>query len=193
MTTETLSNKHWKVDHYSDAAWRERLGQQALALFLLFYTGSGSLLLIVRLGLLPENIRSEMDINTFFPAWAGIFLLIPLHEGIHWLVMKYYQIQPQLEIDLKNIAVALESTGYVYTRSSFLATSLAPLFVITFLGLLGIWRYYTSIWGLIFWGWTIIHLSTCAGDIWNSCVVLKYPRESYIVTEKDKARIIYPG
>lgn len=119
---------------------------------------------------------------------AVIILMIVLHEWIHGLAIRWVGYKPRYGINLaKGVFFATTDNG-LFWRDQFIIVALAPLVVITLVGMvlmiftpdsLG---YYI---GLI----VVMNAGGAIGDLWMAAVVWRYPENTLVRDEADSIRI----
>jgi hypothetical protein len=128
---------------------------------------------------LPEKI----------PTWAGLgllFFVLPLHEWLHGLAIQHYGHRPRYGFKL--IVLYATSDGAYFRRNEFIRIALAPLVIITLVGMpllvffpmeIGRWL-----------AWTItLNAAGSIGDLWMTSVALRYDPTALILDEEDSMRV----
>lgn len=117
-----------------------------------------------------------------------IILMIGLHEWIHGLAIRWVGYKPRYGINLaKGVFFATTDNG-LFWRDQFIFVALAPLVVITLVGMaLMIFMpdslaYYI---GLI----VVMNAAGAVGDLWMAAVVWRYPTNTLVGDEADSIRI----
>jgi len=116
---------------------------------------------------------------------AGLFLLltllpIPLHELTHGAVMRYYGGRPRYGVGIAHFVLpyAYATSNDVYTRRQFIVILLAPLVVLSTVGVLF----------LPWLPWLLIPLATNAAgsicDFWMTCYLLRLPSDVQLLDER---------
>jgi hypothetical protein len=126
------------------------------------------------------------------PPWLVLLILviaiIPLHEGVHGLAIMWVGHKPRFGAKLSKMVVYATTDAGLFRRGEFLLVALAPLVVLTVVGMILIFivpdriGYYLSL-GII------LNAGSAIGDLWMALVVLRYPPSSIIRDEEDGIRI----
>ncbi len=114
----------------------------------------------------------------------GTVLMVILHEGTHGVLMLLFGARPQYGIDWEHGVAYATSHGHAFTRNQFIVVALAPVLVVSGLGLL------PFIWPLP--GPVVTGLLTmlafnfvgAVGDVWMTGVCLRYPASARVVDER---------
>jgi hypothetical protein len=133
------------------------------------------------------------------PVWLGFVLLIvvlPLHEWIHGLTIRWMKHKPRYGIinakinRFIQIPMALYATadGAYFPRNQFIVIALAPLIVITLLGMLLILLTPGSMVFYIVIG-AALNIGGAIGDVWMTVIVLRYPPTALVQDEADSIRV----
>lgn len=126
------------------------------------------------------------------PWWLGLLLalviVLPLHEWIHGQAIVWAGHRPRYGMMLTKGALYATADNALLPRDVFIVIALAPLVVITLLGMalmivlpdsLG---YYAAL-------AVIFNAGSAIGDLWMAAVVLRYPRAALVRDEADSIRI----
>jgi hypothetical protein len=122
----------------------------------------------------------------------GVPLVFILHELAHGIAMRLFGAQPQYGIFWKGLMFYATSPGYAFPRNQYLVVSLAPLVSLSIVACLGILIQAgtSTVW---LWAvWAIVNGSGTIGDLWISFLVLRYPKDAYIIDERDGIRVFLP-
>ncbi|MBN2501633.1 MAG: DUF3267 domain-containing protein [Anaerolineales bacterium] len=114
----------------------------------------------------------------------GMVLMVVLHEGTHGVFMILFRAKPQYGVDWEHGVVYATSHGHAFTRNQFIVVALAPVLVVSGLGLL------PFIWPLP--GPLVTGLLTmlafnfvgAVGDAWMTGMCLRYPASARVVDER---------
>lgn len=141
----------------------------------------------------PNNLREGT-----FSGWLvigpviGIVLTIALHELTHGLALRGYGARPQYGVLWKEMMFYATAPGYAFSRNAYLVIALAPLVVLSVVGML------LLLFPLPGWmAWTIIfcaalNVGSAVGDLWLARVALGYPSFARVMDEKDGLRVLMP-
>jgi type III secretory pathway component EscS len=117
-----------------------------------------------------------------------IVLMIVLHEWIHGLTIQWVGYKPRYGINLsKGVFFATTDNG-LFRRDQFIIVALAPLVVITLVGMILMiftpdsLGYYI---GLI----VVMNAGGAVGDLWMAAVVSRYSEDTLVRDEADSIRI----
>ncbi len=117
-----------------------------------------------------------------------IALMIGLHEWIHGLAIRWVGYKPRYGINLaKGVFFATTDNG-LFWRDQFLIVALAPLVIISVVGMILMiftpdsLAYYI---GLI----VVMNAAGAIGDLWMAAVVWRYPPNTLVRDEADSIRI----
>ncbi len=133
-----------------------------------------------------------------FPLWAfigGLLLMYPLHEAIHGLAMRWHGAHPHFGLMRAGeglVAFYTTAPGYAFPRSAYLVISLAPLVGVSVLALIGLAVVRDAAWAGLFTVMLAGNLAGSIGDLWIVLIALRYPKEAYIVDERDGMRLYLP-
>jgi hypothetical protein len=131
-------------------------------------------------------------------AWAGLLaiaLVVPLHEGVHGLAIRWAGHTPRY--GAKFVTLARVKIPYIFyatadqalfRRHEFIVIALAPVVVLTIAGLLAMMALPAS-WGPLLIVAVIFNGSGAAGDLWMTAIVLRYPESALVRDEADGIRV----
>jgi hypothetical protein len=95
---------------------------------------------------------------------ALFFVVLPLHEGIHGLVYKYFGAQKVLfRAEWKKLVVYAMADGFVANRKELFWVAILPFLILNSLILLLAWFVFPSH-ATMFYSLLLIHCSGCVGD-----------------------------
>lgn len=173
--------EHLVVTEGRRVLWLNLLALPLLVVSLLVMAGWWQLVLALR-GPIPANDP---------PTWLALpltLLVLPLHELVHVVVIALAGQRPRVGAKLdKGVLYATADNAY-FRRGEFIAVALAPLVVITVVGLalvvvlpdaLGYWV------GLA----VVLNAGGAIGDLWMTYAVLQHPSDSLVLDEADGIRI----
>ncbi len=153
-----------------------------------------SLLTLANLVRKPPFNLSGGTINFDIPdvgiSLAGIVGTVILHELVHGLVMRLCGAKPRYGVLWKQLMFYATCPGYGFRRNSYLLVALAPLFGISCLAVLGMFLLQGANWGGLFVLCATINGCGAIGDMWIVSRVLHYPKNVYIVDERDGFRVL---
>jgi hypothetical protein len=127
-----------------------------------------------------------------FPAIIGIaaVLLITLggHEALHGLAIRLYGHKPRFGIALNKGVMYATTDNAVFPRNQFIAIALAPLVVMTLVGMIVMILVPDTLGhyvGLI----VALNAAGAIGDLWMAAVVMRYSPDTLVRDEADSIRI----
>jgi hypothetical protein len=134
----------------------------------------------------------QMEGQTAIPWWLGTVLVfivvLPLHELIHGLAIQLCGHQAHYGMKLNLGVLYATADQALFRRNEYILIALAPLVVITLIGLalviilpasLG---YYVSI-------GVALNAGGAIGDLWSVVILLRYPARALVRDEGDGFRI----
>ncbi len=160
-----------------------------------------SLLLMDRWWHFVQGVRGVYgsEILDHMPWWGRLLavalvlvITYTLHEWIHGLAIRWMGHKPRYGIRLDMGVMYATTDNAYFPRNAFLVIALAPLVVMTALGMTLMFfvsdalAYYI---GLI----VVLNASGAVGDLWMSWVVMRYPSYALVRDEADRIRIYMPG
>jgi hypothetical protein len=120
---------------------------------------------------------------------SGMVLMIVLHEGTHGIFMILFGAKPQYGVDWEHGVAYATSYGHAFTRNQFIVVALAPVLVVSGLGLLPfIWPLPGPIvTGLL----TILAFNFvgAVGDVWMAWKCSQYPASARVVDERHGIKV----
>ena len=148
--------------------------------------------LAVSIGRLPDSFGINSPAN-FLPWLAGLVLLPVLHELVHGISMRSFGARPRYGFLWKALAFYATAPGFAFPRRRYLVVALSPLVVLSLLAVLLMALLPGTPWiGLIAFI-AALNATGAIGDLWITGLVLRYPKDAYIVDERDGVRIFLPG
>ena len=114
-------------------------------------------------------------------------ILIP-HEWLHGLAIRYYGGEPRYGVGLAHFILpyAYATTDHRFSRGQFIVVLLAPLVVLTAVGV--------PLMIAFGWGWLVLPLAANAGgavgDIWMTLTLLGYPDHIQVEDHRSGIRIL---
>jgi len=123
--------------------------------------------------------------------WQGLVIVLvifPLHEIVHALAIALFGHAPRMGMKLSKGVLYATADGALFRRTEFIVIALAPLVVITAVGMLLILLLPAS---AGFWvGVAIaVNASGAAGDVWMVAAALSHPVSVLIRDEEDGIRV----
>lgn len=144
-----------------------------------------------------DNPKTLFTAAKSSPASTLYFLLtlaaiIILHEGVHGLFFWYYsKARPEFGLKLPLYAYAA-MPGWYFPRNAFLTIALAPLVIISALGLLLIPLLPK---GLVLFTFLLLlgNAAGAAGDLYMAFILLRYPPDSLVEDTRSGFKIYRPA
>lgn len=110
------------------------------------------------------------------------------HEAIHGLAIRWAGHRPRFGMELRKGVMYATADGALFPRNHFVIIALAPLVVITLVGMALMILVPDSIGyyiGLI----VVLNAAGAIGDLWMTAAVLRYPPDTLVRDEADSIRI----
>jgi hypothetical protein len=141
-----------------------------------------------------------MDTNTtsWLLMWVFMLAVLPLHEWVHGLAIRYIGHRPRYgwkttDVGRLKLPIMLYATAdnAYFWRNDFILIALAPLVLLTLLGMALMWLLPNFALGI---GLAIVlNGSGAVGDIWMTMITLRYPANTLVKDEEDAMRIFVRG
>jgi len=139
------------------------------------------------------RVRGSWPVNIGgVPIWVTLVVLvlalIPLHEGVHGLAILWVGHRPRFGAKLSKMVVYATTDAGLFRRNEFIVVAVAPLLMLTVLGMLLVFvvpdsvAYYISL-------AVILNAGSAIGDLWMLAEVLRYPASAVIRDEEDGIRV----
>ena len=143
-------------------------------------------------GRIPEDMGID-SLASFLPLLGGLVLMPVLHELVHGISMRSFGARPRYGFLWKAMAFYATAPGFAFQRRRYLVVALSPLVVLSLLAVLLMALLPGTPWiGLIAFI-AALNATGAIGDLWITGLVLRYPKDAYIVDERDGVRIFLPG
>jgi hypothetical protein len=163
---------------------------QLLAIPIFFLLGGIFSLLAIYVGKLPDTFSiTPLKLAGLL---ASVLATIVLHELVHGFAMQRFGGRPQYGVLWKQLLFYAATPGYGYRRNSWILIALAPLILLSCLAILGMILFQGTNWVALFALCAVINGSGASGDLWMVSVVLRYPKNTYVVDEMDGIRVVMP-
>ncbi len=186
----TLPNDYQQVLYYKMRTM-QTIVLQILSFPLFAIVGLFFINVAIRLGNLPSSLQFGLGEVALIA--IGILLTLVLHELTHGWVMHIFGAKPRYGFLWKQAMLYTTTPNYAYRRNDYLLITLAPLFLLSILFILGIWIMHGTFWVPIFMICGTINASGSIGDIWISIIVLRYTATAYVMDERDGMRVFLPN
>ncbi len=189
---ECIPGRYQQVAHYkvsrSISRWISIL---AMTLFLL--SASVFIALALTIGKFDPSIMQGSFRVSPWEAAAGLAAFpatIILHELLHGLAMRMGGARPQYGVWPAHLMFFATARGYAFRRNACLMVEMAPLVVLSFLAILGMFILQGTIWAPLLTVCAAMNVGGAAADLWMISKVLRYSTTSYIVDERDGFRVL---
>jgi len=128
------------------------------------------------------------------PWWTSIAALIvlPLHELVHGGAIALLGHRPRYGIKLEAGVLFATADGALFRRSEFLVIALAPLVVISLMGMALQLVVYPEIGRIIAYA-VAINAGGAIGDLWTVWLVSRFPSQALVRDEEDSFRVFLPA
>lgn len=127
-----------------------------------------------------------------WPWWfwliAIFVLIVVIHEGLHGLAIRWAGHKPRFGMILSKGAFYATADGAYFWRNDFVVIALAPIVMMTLVGMLLVWLlpdtagYYVAL-------GVVLNAANAIGDLWMTVVVLHFPALVLVQDEADSIRI----
>jgi len=142
-----------------------------------------------------HSASAPADAGPDVPFWLTliiIVLVLPLHELIHGAAILGCGYRPRFGMMLSKGVLYATADDALFTRRQYIVVALAPLVVISLLGVLLIGLLPTG------WWWTIalaviMNNGSAIGDLWAAYIVRPYPAASLVRDTADGFIIYSPS
>lgn len=153
--------------------------------------------LLLMFGWLTVVLRLRPDISgSTGMSWslglvAALVIILPLHEGLHGLAIRWAGHKPRYGLKLDKGALYATADNALFPRNVFIVIALAPLVGITLLGMALMLVLPDR---LVYFAAIAVALNAGAaiGDLWMTAVVLRYPSLALVRDEADSLRVYLP-
>jgi hypothetical protein len=131
------------------------------------------------IGALPDDIPMGIGI-------ALALLVLPLHEWVHGLMIRYTGHRPRYGVKL--LVLYATSDGGLFRRNEFIAIALAPLIALSLVGIAI--ALFLPI-GLAQWPTLAVMFNSAGavGDLWMAAAALRFDPSALIRDEEDSMRV----
>ncbi|MCL4559954.1 MAG: DUF3267 domain-containing protein [Chloroflexi bacterium] len=143
-------------------------------------------------GHIPDSI-SLSSLPELISILAAFLLVLVLHELTHGVFMRSFGAHPEYGVLWKALAFYTTSPGFAYQRTQHLIIALAPLVVLSVAAVVLMAFISGTAWVALITLAAALNASGAVGDLWIAALVLRYPRNAYVIDERDGVRIFLPG
>ena len=142
----------------------------------------------IGLGKLPSRV--QIGLTGMILLVVGTLLTLFLHELTHGVVMQMFGAKPRYGVLWKQAMFYATTPGYTYRRNDYLLVTLAPLFILSILVILGMWfAQGSTLWVALLAICGTTNASGAIGDLWIAIIVLRYSPTTYVIDERDGVRV----
>lgn len=191
--TPSSPEAHGRLTGYHQVLyWRLTSDRRAL----LIANGLGLALLILGLiGFLviANLVRSNESVfigGNFLLTLLALAAMVTLHELVHGLAMLPFGARPRFGVKLPGLAYAT-APGYPFPRNGYLTVALAPLVLLSSLGIPLLAVVPASLTSPVILA-LALNVSGAIGDLMIVSIVLRYPSQARVIDEEDGMRIFLP-
>ncbi|MFP4321424.1 MAG: DUF3267 domain-containing protein [Anaerolineales bacterium] len=140
----------------------------------------------------PLVVPGLPDALPHWLGWALVLMVLPLHEWLHGLAMRYFGHQPRYGVKLLLGVLYATSDGAYFWRDQFIRVALAPLALISLVGagLALVLPFGLAYWVIIA---VILNATGALGDLWMVRVARRFEPQALILDEADGMRVFSPS
>ncbi len=122
---------------------------------------------------------------------AAVITLV-LHEVLHGLAMYAYGARPKFGILWQGMMLYATAPGYAFRRNEYIVVILAPLVGLSLLAFAGT-AFVSTEAAVIVAVCATVNGAGAVGDLWIMLITLRYPKQAYVVDERDGMRVFMPA
>ena len=138
------------------------------------------------------RLRGTLPGGPVIPWWLGVvaaaLLILPLHEWVHGQAIRWAGHRPRYGLMLGKGALYATADNALFPRNVFIVIALAPLAVITLLGMALVLALPDSV-GFYTALAVIFNAGSAIGDLWMAALVWRRPPSALVRDEADSIRI----
>jgi hypothetical protein len=123
---------------------------------------------------------------------AGVAVMIVLHELVHGLTMRRYGAHPKYGVLWSGLMFYATAAGFAFRRNNYLTVALAPLFVVSALIMVILAMPVSPSLGTLLIICGAFNAAGAIGDLWIVRIVTRYPKQAYVIDERDGVRVFMP-
>jgi hypothetical protein len=177
--------KHLVATEQRTLLWLNLASLVPLVLALLFMGWWGA---VVRQLRGPYNTAFSESLSWLIAVVIVVIVTFGGHELAHGLAIRWAGHKPRFGMKLHKGVLYATADGALFPRNQFIVIALAPLVLITLIGMILMVFVPDSIGyyvGLI----VVLNAAGAIGDMWMTAVVLRYPPDALVRDEADSIRI----
>lgn len=177
--------KHLVATEQRTLLWLNLASLVPLVLALLFMGWWGA---VVRQLRGPYNTAFSESLSWLIAVVIVVIVTFGGHELAHGLAIRWAGHKPRFGMKLHKGVLYATADGALFPRNQFIVIALAPLVLITLMGMFLMVFVPDSIGyyvGLI----VVLNAAGAIGDMWMTAVVLRYPPDALVRDEADSIRI----
>jgi hypothetical protein len=123
---------------------------------------------------------------------AGVVVMIVLHELVHGLTMRRYGAHPKYGVLWSGLMFYATAAGFAFRRNNYLAVALAPLVVLSLLIMVILAAPLSTGQATLLIICGAFNAAGAIGDLWIVRIVMRYPKEAFVIDERDGVRVFMP-
>ncbi len=123
---------------------------------------------------------------------AGVAVMIVLHELVHGFTMRRYGARPKYGVLWSGLMFYATAAGFAFRRNNYLTVALAPLVVLSLIIMAILAAPLTAGQATLLIICGAFNAAGAIGDLWIVRIVTRYPREAYVIDERDGVRVFMP-
>ena len=161
-------------------------GISILAITLFLLSASAFIALALTIGKFDPSIMQGGFRVGIWEAAAGLAAFpatIVLHELLHGLAMRIGGTRPQYGVLPAHLMFYATAPGYAFRRNACLMVELAPLVVLSFLAILGMFILQGTIWVPLLTVCAAMNVGGAAADLWMISKILRYSTHPILSTK----------
>ncbi len=121
---------------------------------------------------------------------AAIPATIVVHELVHGLVMRIFGARSRYGVLPKHLMFYAIAPGHAFRRNACIMVEIAPSVVLSVLAVMGMFLLQGTKWVPLLTVCAAMNVGGAAADLWMISKILRYPKKSYIVDERDGFRVL---
>ena len=139
---------------------------------------------------MPQTLRART--GDWLSLLAAALVTLVLHEALHGLAMYAYGARPKFGVLLQGMMLYATAPGYAFRRNEYIVVILAPLVTLSLAAFIGAAAAPMQA-AVIIAVCATINGAGAVGDLWIMSIVLRYPKQAYVIDERDGMRVFLPA
>jgi hypothetical protein len=123
---------------------------------------------------------------------AGVAVMIVLHELVHGLTMRRYGARPKYGVLWSGLMFYATAAGFAFRRNNYLTVALAPLIVLSLLIMIILAAPLSTGPATLLIICGAFNAAGAIGDLWIVRIVMRYPKQAFVIDERDGVRVFMP-